>query len=73
MPCGHGAIDTRLQVSQPPQRADNPMADLLDHVSCSAGADIGDVGIAGWIALEKARLEALVGTIEIDPFRKSSL
>ena len=48
MPRGHGAIATRLQVSQP-QRADDPMADL-DHG--------GDVGIAGRLTREKARREA---------------
>ena len=30
MPYRHGTIDTRLQVFQPPQRADNLMADLVD-------------------------------------------
>jgi hypothetical protein len=48
MPRGHGDIHPRLQVSPPPQRANDPMADLLDHR--------GDVGIAGRLARDEARL-----------------
>ena len=28
---GHRRVEARLQVSQPPQHAEDPMADLLDH------------------------------------------
>ena len=41
------------------------MADLLDHG--------GDVGIAGWLTREKARREALVGAIEIDPLEEDAM
>src|SRR4029434_8722796 len=41
------------------------MTDLLDHG--------GDVGIAGGLPREKARREALVGAIEIDPFEEDAM
>jgi hypothetical protein len=41
------------------------MADRLDHR--------GDVGIAGRLALEKARLAALVGAIQIDAFKADAM
>ena len=41
------------------------MTDLLDHG--------GDVGIAGRLTREKARREALVGAIEIDPFEEDAM
>jgi hypothetical protein len=41
------------------------MTDLLDHG--------GDVGIAGGLTREKARREALVGAIEIDPFEEDAM
>ena len=41
------------------------MADLLDHG--------GDVGIGGRLACDKARLEALVGAIEIDPLKEDAM
>jgi hypothetical protein len=59
MPRGRHVIRARLQVSQPPQRAEDATADLLDHG--------GDVGIAGRLGVNNAWLEALVGAIEIDP------
>ena len=45
--------------------ADDPSADLLDHR--------GDVGITGRLAREKARLEALVGAIEVDPLEEDAM
>jgi hypothetical protein len=41
------------------------MTDLLDHG--------GDVGIAGGLTREKARREALVGTIEVDALQKEDM
>ena len=41
------------------------MTDLLDHG--------GDVGIAGRLTREKARREALVGAIEIDPLEEDTM
>src|SRR5215472_4230310 len=41
------------------------MADFLQHV--------GHVGIAGRLAREKARLEVLVGAIEIDPLEEDAM
>jgi hypothetical protein len=49
------------------QRTDEAPSDRLDHVSCSAGADGGDVSIRGGLALNKARREVGLGAIEIDP------
>ena len=63
--CGRRRVEARLQVSQPTQRADDAPTDFLDHS--------GDVGIAGRLACDKARLEALVGTIQIDPFKKDTM
>src|SRR5713101_863014 len=63
--CGHGGVDSRLQVSQPTQRADDPPTDLLE--------DLGNVRIAGRLDLDKARLEALVGPIKIDPFKEDNM
>src|SRR5262249_52582079 len=58
IPRCHGVLDPRFEVSYPPQCADDPPTDLLDHR--------GNVGIGGWLALDKARLQPLVGAIEID-------
>jgi hypothetical protein len=69
---GHDGINSRLQISQPTQCADDPPADLLDHVSCSAGADVGDVGIGGRLDLDEARLEACLGAIEVDSLQKTT-
>src|SRR5215510_16499089 len=55
--CGHG-VDARLQVSPLTERADDPPTDLLE--------DLGNVRIARWLALDKARLAARLGAIEID-------
>jgi hypothetical protein len=63
--CRHRGVETRLQVSQPTQRTDDPPAELLNHR--------GDVGITGRLALKKVRLEALVGAIEIHPLKEGSL
>jgi hypothetical protein len=58
MPGGHGGIHSRLQISQPPQLVDDPLADLPE--------DLANVGIAGRLDFDKAGLEARFGTIEID-------
>jgi hypothetical protein len=63
--CTHGVVDARLQVSQPPQRADDPPTDLLE--------DRGNVRIAGRLDLDKARLAALVGPIKIDPLKEDKM
>ena len=65
IPGGHGGINSRLQISQPTQRANDPPADLLDHV--------GDVGIGWRLDLDKARLEARLGAIEIDARREDNV
>jgi hypothetical protein len=62
---GHGGVDARFQVPELPQFADDTLADVLDHV--------GDVGIAGRLALKKAWLEALVSAIEIDPLEEDKM
>ncbi len=64
IPRGHGGVDARLQVSEVAQRADDPPADRLDYR--------GNIGITGRLALEKARREALVGPIKIDPLKEDS-
>jgi hypothetical protein len=46
-------------------RADDPMADLLDHVC--------DVGVGRWLDCEKAWLAPLVGAIQIDPFQEDNM
>ena len=60
--CRHRGVETRFQVSQMAEFADDPMADFLDHV--------GDVGVGRGLAREKAWFATLVGTIEIDPFKE---
>ena len=47
------------------ERADDPPTDLLE--------DRGNVRIAGRLDLEKARLEALVGPIEIGPLQEDNM
>jgi hypothetical protein len=47
------------------QRTDDPPTNLLEHCR--------NVGIAGWLALEKARLAALVGPIKIDPLKEDDI
>jgi hypothetical protein len=49
--CGHDVVDTRLQVFQLAQHANDPPTDLLEHCR--------NVSIAGRLALDEARLEAL--------------
>ena len=56
--CGHGDVETRFQVSELPQCADDAPADLLDHV--------GDGGVRRWLAWEKARLAPWSVRIQID-------
>src|SRR5262252_7323221 len=57
IPGGDGGLHVRLQIAQPTELADDSPADLLDHV--------GDGGVGRGLALEKAWLEPLVGTIHI--------
>ena len=47
------------------ERADDPPTDLLE--------DLGNVRIAGRLDLDKARLEALVGPIEIGPLQEDNM
>jgi hypothetical protein len=61
----HPSVEARLQVSQPTQSADDPLADLLGHG--------GDVGIAGRLGFDKPGLEVLVGAIQIDPFKEDTM
>ena len=63
--CSHGGIAARLQVSQVAQLTDDAPADCLHH--------LGNVGIAGRLALDKARLEARCGAIEIDALKKDTM
>src|SRR5262249_23079833 len=63
--CGHGGVEARFQVPELPQCVDDTPADVLDYV--------GDVGIAERLALEKARLEALVGAIKIDHLEEDKM
>ena len=60
--CGHSGGAARLQVAPVTERTDDPPTDLLE--------DRGNVRIAGRLALEKARLEARLGTIEIDALKE---
>ena len=59
VPGGHGIVDTCLQVSQVVWRADDPLTDLLE--------DLGNIGIAGRLVLDKAWFETLVCPLEKDP------
>ena len=60
---GHRRVEARLQVSQPPQRADDSMADLLDHRS--------NVGIGGGLTLDKTRPQSLGSAVHIDAFKEN--
>jgi hypothetical protein len=71
--CGHGCPRVCLQVSQVAQLTDDPPTDLLDHVSCSAGADGGDVNVSRWLAWDKTWREALVSAIQIDALKKDDM
>ena len=63
--CGHDVVDARLQVSQLAQRANDPPTDLLEHCR--------NVSIAGRLALDEARLEALVSTIKTDSLKEDKM
>src|SRR6266568_6640500 len=63
--CRHRRVATRFEVPQRAELADDSMADRLDYR--------GDVGIAGRLALEKARLAALVGAIQIDALEEDAM
>jgi hypothetical protein len=65
MPGGRGLFDSRLQVTQPTQRADNPPTDLLE--------DLGNVRIVGRLDLHKAWLAARPGAIEVDSRKKNHM
>jgi hypothetical protein len=62
MACGHSGGDSRLQVLQVAQRADDPPTDLREYLV--------NVRIAAWLDLDKARCEALVGAIKVESLRK---
>ena len=47
------------------ERADDPPTDLLE--------DLGNVRIAGRLALDKARLEARLGAIELDALKEDNM
>ena len=65
IPRGHGGVAARLQVSQVAQRTDDAPADRLHH--------LGNVRIAGRLALDKARFEARLGAIERDALKKDTM
>ena len=60
-------------VSQLAQPTDDPPTDFLDHVSCSAGADGGDVRVGRWLTLHKSGLEARLGAIEVDTLQEDAM
>ena len=64
---GFGARQLRAALDSPPctERADDPPTDLLE--------DLGNVRIAGRLALDKARLEACLGAIEIDALKEDNV
>src|SRR5262249_830925 len=61
----HRGIDARFQVSQAAQCTDDAPADRLHHRS--------NVRIAGRLALDKARLEARFGPIEVDALQEDAM
>jgi len=61
----HHGVETRFEVPQLVERADDPMADLLD--------DVSDAGVGRGRDCEKAWLAPLVGTIEIDALQKNDM
>src|SRR5262249_32206445 len=63
--CRHRGVETRFQVPQMAELADDPPADLLEHVC--------DVGVGRWLDREKAWLEPLGGAIQIDPFKEDNM
>src|SRR5712691_6749479 len=65
IPGGHSCVNSRFQVSQPAQPADDPPADFLD--------DVCNVGIAGRLDLDKAGLAARFGTIAVDALKEDDM
>jgi hypothetical protein len=63
--CRHDGVQTCFEVSQMAELADDPPADLLDHV--------GDVGVGRGLALEKAGLEARFSAIQIDALHEDAM
>ena len=62
---GHCSLNSRLQISPPAQLTDDPVANLLE--------DLGNVGIAGRLDFDKARLEVRFGTIEVDALKEDNM
>jgi hypothetical protein len=56
IPGGHGSLHARFQGAQLTELADDPGADVLDHVC--------NVGIAGRLDVDTARFETLVCALE---------
>jgi hypothetical protein len=65
IPSGHSCVNARLQVSQMAQLTDDPPADFLD--------DVGHVGIAGQLAIDKAGRETLVRAIDKAPLDEDNV
>jgi hypothetical protein len=65
IPGGHGELHAHFRIAQPAECADAPPADLLDHG--------GDGGVRRWLALEKARLAACRGAIQIDALQEDAM
>jgi hypothetical protein len=63
--CGHGVVDACRQGSQPTQCADDPPTDLPE--------DLGNVRIAGRLALDKPGLEARLYAIEVDALQEDDM
>src|SRR5262249_20767460 len=62
---GHGSLYACVQIAQPAELPDDPSADLLDHLCY--------LGIAGWLDLDEARLEAGLGAIHIDALKEDEV
>jgi len=63
--CLHHGVETRFEVPEMAELADDSMADLLD--------DVSDVGVGRGRDCEKAWLASLVGAIQIDPFKEDNM
>jgi hypothetical protein len=62
---GHSSLNSHLQIFQPAQLTDDPVADLLE--------DLGNVGIARRLDFDKAGLEGCFGTIEVDALKEDDM
>jgi hypothetical protein len=65
IPGSQSCIAARLQVASSTQRGDDPPVDLQEYR--------GHGSITGRLALDKARLEARLGAIEIDVLKKDTM